>query len=101
MLAATKLYLFILAALAPGPAVLYIVTRSVSQGRSAGLASVLGIAAASLVHIAAAALGLSAILLSSALAFDVVKYLGAGYLIFLGLRKLLGRENEQVSYLLT
>ena len=101
MLDTTKLSIFLLAALAlllaPGPAVLYIVTRSVSQGRSAGLASVLGIAAASLVHIAAAALGLSAILLSSALAFNVVKYVGAGYLIFLGLRKLFGRANEQVG----
>ena len=101
MLDTTKLSIFLLAALAlllaPGPAVLYIVTRSVSQGRSAGLASVLGIAAASLVHIAAAALGLSAILLSSALAFNVVKYLGAGYLIFLGMRKLFGRDNGQVG----
>src|SRR5262245_47222844 len=77
--------LFVLAALAllltPGPAVLYIVARSVNQGRRAGLASVLGIEVGNLVHVAAAALGISALLLSSALAFSALKYLGAAYLI--------------------
>jgi threonine/homoserine/homoserine lactone efflux protein len=72
----------------PGPAVLYIVTRSIDQGRTAGLVSVAGIHAGSLVHVAAAAFGLSAILASSALAFSIVKYAGAAYLIVLGLRKL-------------
>jgi threonine/homoserine/homoserine lactone efflux protein len=95
------LSLFLLAALGllliPGPSVLYVVTRSVEQGRRAGLASVLGIELASLVHTAAAALGLSAVLLTSALAFSVVKYLGAAYLIYLGLRTLLTREkNRQI-----
>jgi len=95
------LSLFLLAALGllliPGPSVLYVVTRSVEQGRRAGLASVLGIELASLVHTAAAALGLSAVLLTSALAFSVVKYLGAAYLIYLGLRTLLTREkNSQI-----
>ncbi len=97
----SQLYVFTVAALAlllvPGPAVMYIVARSVHQGRPAGLASVLGIQTASLVHTSAAALGLSAILVSSALAFDAIKYLGAAYLIYLGIRKLLVREEEQTS----
>ncbi|HVU13314.1 MAG TPA: LysE family translocator [Phototrophicaceae bacterium] len=75
--------------LTPGPAVLYIVTRSVDQGRKAGLVSVLGIETGNLFLAIAAAFGLSAILLSSALAFDVVKLLGAAYLIYMGIRKLL------------
>lgn len=77
----------------PGPAVLYIVARSVDQGRAAGLASALGVQVGSLAHVAAAALGLSAILMSSAEVFTVVKYLGAGYLIYLGVRKLMERQN--------
>jgi threonine/homoserine/homoserine lactone efflux protein len=92
----STLALFFVATLAllvvPGPAVLYIVARGIDQGRGAGLASVFGISVGSLVHVAAAALGLSAILLSSATAFAIVKYLGAAYLIFLGLRTLLSRE---------
>ena len=75
---AANLGLFVSAALVllvvPGPAVLYIFARSVEQGRLAGLVSILGIHAATLVHVAAAALGLSALLASSALAFSVVKY---------------------------
>ena len=90
-----SLALFVSAALAllliPGPAVLYLVGRSIEHGRRAGLVSVLGIQAATLVHVAAAALGLSALLASSALAFSVVKLAGAAYLIWLGLQKLLGR----------
>jgi threonine/homoserine/homoserine lactone efflux protein len=76
----------------PGPAVLYIVARSVEQGRLAGLVSMLGIQVGGLVHVAAAALGLSALLVQSALAFNVVKYAGAAYLVYLGVRRLLGRE---------
>jgi threonine/homoserine/homoserine lactone efflux protein len=87
--------LFVVAALVllltPGPAVLYIVTRSLDQGRRAGLVSVLGVHAGTLVHVAAAAAGLSAVLAASATAFAVVKYLGAGYLVFLGVRQLLSR----------
>lgn len=75
--------------LVPGPAVLYIITRSVNQGRRAGLASAAGIATGGLVHVAGAALGLSALLASSAVAFSFVKYLGAAYLIYLGVRTLL------------
>jgi threonine/homoserine/homoserine lactone efflux protein len=94
----STIVIFLLAALGilliPGPAVLYIVTRSVAQGRRAGLASVGGIETANLVHLLAAALGLSALLMTSALAFSLVKYLGAGYLIFLGVRTLLSRNKH-------
>lgn len=94
----SKLYFFIGATLAlllvPGPAVLYITARSASQGRMAGLVSVLAIETANFLQAVAAALGLSAILLSSALAFDIVKYVGAAYLIYLGIRKLLTREHQ-------
>ena len=76
--------------LIPGPSVLFIIARSVEQGRLAGLVSHIGIHSATLVHVAAASLGLSALLASSALAFSVVKYAGAIYLIWLGLKKILG-----------
>jgi threonine/homoserine/homoserine lactone efflux protein len=78
----------------PGPAVVYIVTRSVQQGRRAGVASVLGIEAGALVHVAAAAIGLSTVLASSALAFAVVKYAGAAYLIGLGIWTLLAGRGH-------
>ena len=77
-----------------GPAVLYIVTQSVDHGRRAGLVSVLGVSTGGLVHVAAAALGLSSLLLSSATAFEVVKYAGAAYLVFLGVRRLLGKGDD-------
>ncbi|GII82821.1 RhtB family transporter [Sphaerisporangium siamense] len=100
----TTLAVFAAAALAlllvPGPAVVYIVTRSVAQGRSAGLVSVAGVHTGSAVHVVAAALGLSALLAASATAFTLVKYLGAAYLVWLGLRKLLSRpggEAERVT----
>ena len=98
MFESSQLYLFLIASLAllltPGPAVLYIVARSINQGRMAGLVSVLGVETANFFHASAAALGLSAILLSSALAFDIVKYLGAAYLIYLGIRKLVARDDQ-------
>ena len=81
--------------LTPGPAVLYIVTRSIDQGRVAGIVSTLGIAVGTLFHVAAAAFGVSALLVSSVLLFNFVKYLGAAYLIYLGIRKLLVREELQ------
>src|SRR5438034_3392288 len=91
----SRLGLFVAAALVllltPGPAVLYIVTRSMDQGRRAGLVSMLGVHAGTLVHIAAAAAGLSALLMASATAFSVVKYLGAAYLVYLGVRRLRDR----------
>jgi threonine/homoserine/homoserine lactone efflux protein len=77
----------------PGPAVFYIVARSIDQGRLAGIISVLGIGVGTLFHVAAAGLGVSAILVSSAVAFSVVKYLGAAYLIYLGIRKLLVADD--------
>src|SRR5215510_3063949 len=93
----STLSLFITAALVlvfvPGPNTLYIIARSVQQGRLAGFVSSLGIQVGSLFHIAAAALGVSALLLSSALAFSVVKYVGAAYLIYLGVKTLLTREK--------
>jgi threonine/homoserine/homoserine lactone efflux protein len=80
-----SLGLFVAAALAlllvPGPAVLYIVARSIDQGRAAGLVSVLGVHIGSLVHVAAAAIGISSLIVSSAVAFSVVKYAGAAYLV--------------------
>jgi threonine/homoserine/homoserine lactone efflux protein len=78
--------------LTPGPAVLYIVARSVQQGRRAGLVSVLGIHLGTLVHITAAAVGLSAVVMSSALAFGVIKYLGAAYLIWVGIRTFMAKD---------
>jgi threonine/homoserine/homoserine lactone efflux protein len=78
----------------PGPAVLYIVTRSIEQGRKAGLVSVLGIVVGTLFHVAAAALGVSALLMSSALAFNALRYLGAVYLIYLGVRTLASPDRS-------
>ena len=72
----------------PGPAVLYVTSRSIGHGRAAGFVSAGGIAVGTLFHVAAASLGLSALLVSSITAFQIVKYLGAGYLIFLGIRTL-------------
>jgi threonine/homoserine/homoserine lactone efflux protein len=80
-------------AVVPGPAVLYIVAQSVDQGRGAGLVSALGIGVGGLVHVAAATIGLSSLLASSATAFTIVKYAGAIYLIVLGVRRLVTRED--------
>lgn len=79
----------------PGPAVLYVVTRSIEMGRRGGLASVAGITTATVTHVALATAGLSSLVLASTVAFDAVKYVGAAYLLFLGLRRLLGRGLEQ------
>ena len=81
----------------PGPSVMYIMTRGISQGRQAALVSVLGIQSGSVVHITAVALGLSALLVSSATAFNVVKYAGAAYLLVLGVRTLLGRDAAHAA----
>ena len=92
----TSLGVFVAAALllliTPGPAVLYIVARSVDQGARAGLVSAAGVHAGTLVHVAAAAAGVSVILAASATLFSLVKYLGAAYLIYLGIRRLLDRS---------
>lgn len=78
--------------LTPGPAVMYIVTRSVDQGRPAGLASVAGIETGNFIHVLAVTLGLSAVLASSAAVFAVIKALGAAYLVYLGVRRMLSEE---------
>lgn len=75
----------------PGPAVFFIVARSLGQGRSAGIASVMGVSLGAVVHVIAAAIGLSALLMSSALAFAILKYAGAAYLIWLGVKKLMSK----------
>jgi threonine/homoserine/homoserine lactone efflux protein len=81
----------------PGPSVIYIVTRSVEQGRRAGLVSMLGVEAGGIVHVVAAALGISAIVASSATAFSIVKYAGAAYLIYLGVQRWRGGEEDPAS----
>ena len=100
---ATSIGLFAVAAtlllLTPGPAVLYVVARSVEQGRIAGLASVFGITTGTLVHVLASTLGLSALLASSALAFALVKYAGAAYLIYMGVRRIFKRTDTPASSL--
>ena len=79
--------------LTPGPDVLYIVARSTSQGRAAGVVSVLGIVSGCLVHIVAAAAGLSALMVKVPIAYQIVRWAGAAYLVWLGLRALLQRRG--------
>ena len=97
----SRLGLFVAAALilllTPGPAVLYIVTRSLAQGPRAGIVSVLGVHAGTFVHVAAAVAGLSALLAASATAFSVVKYLGAAYLVYLGVRQFCTRATPSAD----
>src|SRR4051794_2094741 len=86
---------FIIAALVlavtPGPGIAYVVARTAAGGRAEGLASCVGTGLGGLLHVAAAALGLSVLLAQSAVAFSVVKYIGAAYLVYLGIRLLLSR----------
>ncbi len=84
----------ILLNLTPGPDTVYILGRSIAQGREAGIASALGICVGSIFHSCAAALGLSAILATSAVAFAAIKLLGGAYLIFLGIKMLLDRRRQ-------
>ena len=99
MFGTQHLWLFVISGLllniTPGQDTLYIVTRSVAQGRAAGLWSVLGISSGSIVHTLAAAFGLSAILATSAQAFTAVKLAGAAYLVYLGARMLLERTRAE------
>ena len=81
----------------PGPAVLYVVSRSIEQGRTAGLSSVLGITTGTLVHVTVATVGLSSLVLASSVAFNTVRFAGAAYLVFLGVRRLLTRGAEEVA----
>lgn len=94
---ATTIGLFALASLAlavvPGPAVTYVVTQSVDKGRRAGLASAAGVASGGLVQVAAATAGLSALIASSATAFTVLKLAGAAYLLAVGIRRILERDD--------
>jgi threonine/homoserine/homoserine lactone efflux protein len=95
----STLLLFVGASLAllalPGPAVIYVVMRSVDQGRAAGLVSMLGVETGTFAYALAAAAGLSGLIAASAVAFTVVKYAGAAYLVYLGVRKLLERDRPQ------
>ncbi|SPB15624.1 transmembrane efflux protein [Caballeronia novacaledonica] len=83
----------IILAITPGPGIAYVVARTVAGGRSEGMASCLGTAAGGLFHVAAAALGLSLLIARSATLFGVVKYIGAAYLIYLGIRLLLRKDE--------
>jgi threonine/homoserine/homoserine lactone efflux protein len=95
--AAHTLALFAVAALAllavPGPAVLFVISQSIRHGRRAGIVGVVGLHAGTLVQVAAAAAGISALVVSSATAFSVVKYAGAAYLVYLGIQRLVARSE--------
>ena len=98
MLDSTRFFLFLTAALllaiAPGPGMLYVLARSLAGGKREGVLSALGTFFGGMVHVFAAALGVSIILAKSALAFAAVKYVGAAYLGFLGVRMILDARNE-------
>ncbi|OUQ88653.1 RhtB family transporter [Brevibacillus brevis] len=97
----STIWLFVVAAstllIIPGPAVLYIMARSIDQGKKAGLVSVLGVSLGGSVHVLAGAIGVSAILMTSATAFHIVKYLGAAYLIYLGCKTLFSKSDSTAS----
>ncbi len=84
-------------AITPGPGIAYVVARTVASGRREGLASCLGTGMGGMLHVLAAALGLSVLLAQSAFAFSLVKYLGAAYLIYLGLRILLRKDAPSTA----
>lgn len=84
----------ILLNLTPGQDTMYILGRSIAQGRKAGIYSVLGISSGALIHVTASAFGLSAILMTSAVVFSIIKYIGAGYLIYLGVRMFLNKKDN-------
>lgn len=101
MIDSTKFFLFLTAAVvlavAPGPGMLYVLARCLAGGKREGVLSALGTFLGGMVHVFAAALGISIILAKSAAAFAVVKYVGAGYLCFLGLRMILDARRERLS----
>lgn len=98
MLNAANLSFFFIASIlliiTPGPDTLYVIARSIGQGRMAGIISAFGVCSGILVHTLAAAIGLSALLMTSAVAYKIIKYAGAAYLIYLGIRTILSREQE-------
>jgi threonine/homoserine/homoserine lactone efflux protein len=98
---AGTLWVFCLTSLAllliPGPAVLYVVVQGAEQGRRTGLASVGGVHVGTLVHVFAATVGLSALIVASATAFTAVKLAGAAYLVYVGVRKLLGHDEPSLE----
>lgn len=87
------LFAAVVLAITPGPGIAYVVARTVAGGRSEGLASCFGTGLGGLLHVLAAALGLSLLVAQSAIAFNIVKYIGAAYLIYLGVRLLLQKEQ--------
>jgi len=93
----TFLFAAVVLAITPGPGIAYVVARTVSSGRREGLASCIGTGVGGMAHVLAAALGLSVLVAQSAMAFNVVKYIGAVYLIFLGLRILMRKDNVTVN----
>ncbi|MDJ0590481.1 MAG: LysE family translocator [Pleurocapsa sp. MO_226.B13] len=97
MFGTQNLSAFLLAAISlnllPGADTLYIIARSIAQGRKAGIVSVLGISTGSLLHTTAAAFGLSAILATSAIAFTIVKLIGATYLVYLGIKMFINNSS--------
>ena len=101
MLSSSTISVFVAASLLyaviPGPNIVYIVTRGIGQGRRAAIVSALGVETGSLVHVAAAAAGVSALLAASAAAFNAVKYAGAAYLIYLGIKTLRGGPAEHLT----
>jgi threonine/homoserine/homoserine lactone efflux protein len=98
MIRTDEFLLFALASLmlniTPGNDMLYVASRSASQGIKAGVVSALGIAGGCIVHLLAAVVGLSAIIASSAIAFDIIKYAGAAYLIYLGIKIFISKQNK-------
>ena len=93
----TFLFAAVVLAVTPGPGIAYVVARTVFSGRREGLASCIGTGVGGMAHVLAAALGLSVLVAQSAMAFNVVKYIGAVYLIFLGLRILMRKDNVTVN----
>jgi threonine/homoserine/homoserine lactone efflux protein len=89
--------IIVVLALTPGPDVIYITTRGMAQGRKAALLSTVGICLGYLVYTGLSALGLSAVLQASALAFDIVRYAGAAYLVYLGIRAFLSKDRGPLT----
>jgi threonine/homoserine/homoserine lactone efflux protein len=84
-------------AIMPGPGIFYVLARSLRGGRSEGIRSVVGNGIGACVHVVAAAFGLSAVLATSVTAFTVVKLVGAGYLVYLGIKALVGKDDADID----